>query len=53
MKGLINIQNSDKKCFMWCHVRHLNLTDAKLERIKKEDREVCKTLNYQEVDFPV
>ena len=22
MKGLINIQNNDNKCFMWCHVRH-------------------------------
>ena len=27
MKGLINIQNDDNKCFMWCHVRHLNLGD--------------------------
>ena len=23
MKGLINIKNDDK-CFLWCHVRHLN-----------------------------
>ena len=22
-KGLINIKNKDKKCFLWCHVRHL------------------------------
>ena len=21
-KGLINIKNEDKKCFLWCHVRH-------------------------------
>ena len=53
MKGLINIQNNDNKCFMWCHVRHLNLNGVKLERIKKEDREVCKKINYQGVDFPV
>ena len=52
MKGLINIQNNDNKCFMWCHVRHLNLNGVKLERIKKEDREVCKKINYQGVDFP-
>ena len=38
---------------MWCHVRHLNLNDVKLERIRKEDREVSKRLNYQGVDFPV
>ena len=24
-KGLINIKNNDKKYFLWCHVRHLNL----------------------------
>ena len=53
MKGLINIQNNDNKCFIWCHVRHLNLSGVKLERIKKEDREVCKKVNYQGVDFPV
>ena len=23
-KGLINIQNDDQKCFLWCHVRHSN-----------------------------
>ena len=51
MTGLTNIQNSDNKCFMWCHVRHLNLSDVKLERIEKENREVCKKLNYQGVDF--
>ena len=25
MKGLINIKNNDSKCFLWCHIRHLNL----------------------------
>ena len=25
MKGLLNIKNSDNKCFLWCHIRHLNL----------------------------
>ena len=24
MKGLIDIQNNDNKCFLWCHIRHLN-----------------------------
>ena len=23
-KGLINIKNKDHKCFLWCHVRHIN-----------------------------
>ena len=21
-KGLINVKNKDKKCFLWCQVRH-------------------------------
>ena len=53
MKGLINIKNYDKKPFKLCHVRHLNLNGAKLCRIRKEDREVFKKLNYQGVHFPV
>ena len=53
MKGLINIQNDDNKCFLWCHVRHLNQSGVKLCRIRKEDREVVKKLNYEGVDFPV
>ena len=24
-KGMINIKNNDNKCFLWCHVRPLNL----------------------------
>ena len=38
MKGLINIQNNDNKCFLWFHVRHLNLNGVKLSRITKRDR---------------
>ena len=53
MKGLINIQNNDNKCFLWCHVRHLNQNGVKLHRITKKDREVVKGLNYSGVNFPV
>ena len=28
-KGLIYIKNDDNKCFLWCHVRHLNLVEKK------------------------
>ena len=24
-KGIINIKNKDEKCFLWYHVRHINL----------------------------
>ena len=53
IKGLIDIKNYDGKCFKWCHVRHLNNVDKNAERIRKEDREFFKKLNYQGVDFPV
>ena len=32
-KGLINIKNKDKKCFLWCHVRHINPLKEHPERI--------------------
>ena len=53
IKGLINIQNDDNKCFLWCHVRHLNYEGKNLCRIAKKDRKVGKSLNYSRVDFPV
>ena len=53
MKGLINIQNNDNKCFLWCHVRHVNLIGKKLQRIRKIDEEIANKLNYSGIDFPV
>ena len=53
MKGLINIQNTDNRCFLWCHARHLNLDGTKFYRMTKKDREIVKKLNYEGVDFPV
>ena len=40
-KGLINIKNKDKKCFLWCHVRHINPSKEHPERIKKNDNKNC------------
>ena len=48
MKGLINIQNNDNKCFLCCHVRHLNLVDKNTQRITKKDK-----LNYEGNNFPI
>ena len=36
MKGLINIENDDNKCFIWCHVRHLNLSCKNPQRTSRE-----------------
>ena len=38
MKGLIKDKNNDNKCFLWCHIRHLNLVKTHPERIAKEDQ---------------
>ena len=35
--GLINIKNKDEQCFLWCHVRHINLLNKHPERILKND----------------
>ena len=32
-KGLINIKNNDQKCFLYCHVRHINSLNEHPERI--------------------
>ena len=53
MKSLINIENNDNKCFLWCHVRHLNCKGVKLFRITKKDKEISRSLSYDEIDFPV
>ena len=52
-KGLMNIQNDDNKCFLWCHVRHLIPNFKNPQRITKEDKELANKLNYEGVDFLV
>ena len=31
-KGLISIKNNDQKCFLWCHVRHINLVEGRMKK---------------------
>ena len=38
MKGVINITNNDYKCFLWCHIRHLNSLKTHSERIKADEK---------------
>ena len=52
-KGLINIKNKDEKCFLWCHIRHINPSKEHPERIKKTDKKIAEKLNYDEIEFPV
>ena len=53
MKDLITIKNNDNKCFLWFHVRHLNLVDKNPQRIPKEDKQLISKLNYEGINFPV
>ena len=52
-KGLINIQNVDDKCFMWCYIRQLYPRKIHPERITKEDMEIAKNNKYFGLTFPV
>ena len=54
MKGLINIQNTDNKCFMWCQVRLLNPKKSHPERVTREaDKEIGASLDYSDINFPL
>ena len=52
-KGLIKIKNEDQKCFLWCHVRHINPSNEHPGRIKKVDKRLASNLNYDGIQFPV
>ena len=52
-KGLINLKNKDNECFRWCHIRYLNPQEKDPQRIKKNDRQYIKNLNYKGIEFPV
>ena len=51
-KELINIKKNDQRCFLWCHVGHINPLKEHPERITKIDKEIACNLNYDETDFP-
>ena len=52
-KGLINMKNKDQKCFLWCHVRHINPSEEHPERFKKTDSKIAERLGYDGIEFPV
>ena len=47
-KGLINIKSKDQKCFLWCHVRHINPSKEHPERIRKIDKKLVKHITNPE-----
>ena len=43
-KELINIKNNAQKCFLWCHIRHINPVKIHPERITQKDKELVNNL---------
>ena len=52
-KQLINIKNKDQKCFLWCHVRHINPSKEHSKRILKNDKEIAEKVDYDGIQFPL
>ena len=52
-KEQINIKNKDQKCFLCCHVRHINLSKKHPDRIKKTDKKIAEKIDYDAIEFPV
>ena len=52
-KGLINIKSTDNRCFLWCHIRHLNPLKVHPERTTKADKKMINDLDYEGIKFPV
>ena len=48
VEGPINIKNKDQKCFLWCHVRHINPSKEHPERIRKIDKKLVKHITNPE-----
>ena len=52
-KGLINMKKKDQKCFLWCHVRHINPVKVHPERITQKDKKLVENLDYDGIEVPV
>ena len=52
-KAIINMQNKDNKCFLWCVLRALNPKLGHSERVNKELKLKENTLNMKGIEYPV
>ena len=51
-KAVINIQNKDENCFMWCIARGISPTEENPHRVDKKLKEVVKILNMKGIRTP-
>ena len=49
---MINIKKNENKCFLWCHIRHLNSLKTHPERITKAHKRMVNDLTYVNIKFP-
>ena len=52
-KAIINMQNKDNKCFLWCVLRALNPHEKDPQKLDKKLKEKENTLNMEEIEYPV
>ena len=52
-KGIISMKNNNQKCFLWCHVQHINPVKIHPERIRQTNKELANNLDYDGIEFPV
>ena len=48
-----SIDNEDDKCFLWCHVQHLNPQEINPQCMKRTNKELAEQLNNEGIEFPV
>ena len=51
-KAIINMENKDEKCFLWCVLRYLHPVQKNASRIN-DLREYENDLNFKGIDFPI
>ena len=51
-KKLLNVKNSDQKCFLWCHIRHINQVKIHPEKTTQNDKKLINTLDYKGIEVP-
>ena len=51
-KAIINMKNSDNRCFLWCVLRALNPKDDNPERLDTKLKEKENTLNMKGIEYP-
>ena len=53
LKGVANIQKEKDKCFRWCFIRYLNSANKAPSKMRNDDNNFAKQLNFKSVKFAV